>query len=659
MDMYAALGIEVQITELDIVTGNGQHLSHQPEYYRRIFEHAIAVNARGAGQVTAICMWGPNDANSWITRREGRENDAPLLHDRNNNPKPAYNALTAIVPQSQWGDGNNPAFGGGGLSPVEPDSRGYFFHSTFEDRTTLNGLDGWEARGSTVANSGARAFAGERSVLVSGRTNSWQGVQRPLNPRAFVSGNEYSFSAMVLYREGAATETFYLSIQYTNPAGETQFSRIAEGTVSSGQWLQLANRNFLIPAGAANVIIYVETAPDSVIDFHADEMIGAVAGTVVPGVDLPVPPTAVITTAATPPTSAATPTTTPQTTIVTTAAATATTPQTATATTAPTSTAATATTPQTATATTAPTSTAATAATPQTATATTVPTSTAATATTPQTTATAVSATSPLTLTTTTATAAVSPTTTQTTGTVVTTTTGTVTTIVLMTPATSTTPAVTATTPQTTTGIATTGTAATTAPPIATTVPPIVTTTTEPTVITTIQSAETTATATSATATTLAETTTASAVTTTVPVTATVTSVTTTEYIQQTTVTTAFTTTQTTTAPTTPAVFCEACGAGISASGNFCASCGSSVTTAVTSAATTGLRLGDVTGTGEISISDAVDILRYLAGMQSLTGGNNDSFNAARITGGDLPTILDVIEILRYLAGMNSILKPR
>jgi GH35 family endo-1,4-beta-xylanase len=120
MNMYAALNIEVQITELDIGLHNGDNprftLQQQANRYRGVFEHAIKVNSRGGGQFTAICIWGPNDANSWRNRREIV--DDPTLHDSNNQPKLAYDALIALVPEAQWGDGDNP--GGGNTCEGTP-----------------------------------------------------------------------------------------------------------------------------------------------------------------------------------------------------------------------------------------------------------------------------------------------------------------------------------------------------------------------------------------------------------------------------------------------------------------------------------------------------------------------------------------------------------
>jgi hypothetical protein len=65
-------------------------------------------------------------------------------------------------------------------------------------------------------------------------------------------------------------------------------------------------------------------------------------------------------------------------------------------------------------------------------------------------------------------------------------------------------------------------------------------------------------------------------------------------------------------------------------------------------------KLGDITGTGEVTIEDALEILKYLAGIDNVIEKGGDYLKAALITGGDEPTIDDVLEILKYLAGMEN-----
>lgn len=105
MDYFANLGIQVQLTELDPSTQNGQYTSQQPTRYANIFKKAMEINARKVGKVTAICIWTPRDDHTWL----GSQN-SPALHSANGARKPAYDAVTALVPESQWGDGDKPTF---------------------------------------------------------------------------------------------------------------------------------------------------------------------------------------------------------------------------------------------------------------------------------------------------------------------------------------------------------------------------------------------------------------------------------------------------------------------------------------------------------------------------------------------------------------------
>ena len=68
--------------------------------------------------------------------------------------------------------------------------------------------------------------------------------------------------------------------------------------------------------------------------------------------------------------------------------------------------------------------------------------------------------------------------------------------------------------------------------------------------------------------------------------------------------------------------------------------------------------LGDVNGDGVVSISDALEVLKYLAKLpdNAITKGGKDSlaWNAAVIKGGDAPSINDALEILKKLAKLEN-----
>lgn len=273
MKKYLSIGCDVQITELDISTENGTYtLQEQADKYKAIFQAAMDWNTNPSsdGRVTAVCIWGPNDANTWI-----KTENAPLLYDTNHQPKLAYKTLTAMIPESEWGDGSDYS---GDDKPILPNEYGWYFHSPFEGDT-----DSWEGRGSaTVMTSGRTAYVGSESLLVQGRTAAWNGAARALNPKAFVPGETFSFSVNVTYFDGKKTEPFYLKLQYTDANGDTQYSTVAEATAIQGEWVQLANKEYTIPADAKNMQLYVETA-ENLSNFYLDEAIGAVGGTSILG----------------------------------------------------------------------------------------------------------------------------------------------------------------------------------------------------------------------------------------------------------------------------------------------------------------------------------------------------------------------------------------
>ncbi len=276
MRKYLSIGCDVQVTELDISVENGTYTyTEQADKYKAIFEAAMDFNTNpiSEGRVTAVCIWGPNDAHSWLSSGSNA-----LLYDANNQPKEAYSALTSIIPESEWGDGSN--YQGSDPKPVEPDENGWYFHHTYEA-----GTEGWKGRGpATVETTTSSASKGQQSLSVSGRTDTWNGAAYGISSRAFKAGEKYSFSVDVCY-DGAsapASELFHFTLEYTGDDGEAHYDKIASGTLYKGEWAQLANENYQIPDGATGMSIYVET-DSSLTDFMIDEAIGAVAGTKVDG----------------------------------------------------------------------------------------------------------------------------------------------------------------------------------------------------------------------------------------------------------------------------------------------------------------------------------------------------------------------------------------
>lgn len=152
----------------------------------------------------------------------------------------------------------------------------YYFINGFEGTT-----DGWKGRGAASVELSAVFYEGIGSIYVTGRTAAWNGAYTPLSSD-FAAGQEYSFSANVMYNTRSKSETFYLKIQYKDAAGEVNYDGIAEVTTIAGMWAQLANTNYTIPEGATDIQLYVETA-EGTTDFYVDDVRGAAAGTVIDG----------------------------------------------------------------------------------------------------------------------------------------------------------------------------------------------------------------------------------------------------------------------------------------------------------------------------------------------------------------------------------------
>lgn len=149
---------------------------------------------------------------------------------------------------------------------AQPDENGYYLQADF-----TSGTNSWSSRGD------AKVSSSDGVLSVTGRTDSWHGAAIDLPSSKFKAGNSYSFSVEAM-QDKTASEEFKLTLQYAGSDGKEHYDNITSGTASKGEWVQLSNASFEIPAGAKNLILYVETA-DSTTDFYVDDAIVAVDGT--------------------------------------------------------------------------------------------------------------------------------------------------------------------------------------------------------------------------------------------------------------------------------------------------------------------------------------------------------------------------------------------
>jgi endo-1,4-beta-xylanase len=104
--LYASLGLDIQITEVDVsmyVLGEEytpdtyytlekltpELLDQQADRYREFFE----LFRKHSDVISSVTMWGIVDNNTWLSEFPSGQEDFPLLFDAQQQPKPSFWAL--------------------------------------------------------------------------------------------------------------------------------------------------------------------------------------------------------------------------------------------------------------------------------------------------------------------------------------------------------------------------------------------------------------------------------------------------------------------------------------------------------------------------------------------------------------------------------------
>jgi len=173
---FANLGVDVQITELDI-EGNG---SSQADQFKGVTQACLAV-----ARCTGITVWGVKDSDSW------RASGTPLLFDGSGNKKQAY---TAVL--NQLNAGGTPVQGGGGTTnpPTDPTTPP-------TNPTTPPPTNGGGGGSCSVSYSEGQKwndrFNGNVTVRANGNIGSWTATVQLQNPQyvSAVWGGQASWPA--------------------------------------------------------------------------------------------------------------------------------------------------------------------------------------------------------------------------------------------------------------------------------------------------------------------------------------------------------------------------------------------------------------------------------------------------------------------------------
>lgn len=90
INKYAEMGLEIQVTELDVGTSDNSEEGQKAlgSRYKALFTIINDAIDRGKANISSVTFWGLSDDRSWLNKAD--QPSYPLLFDRDLNPKPAY-----------------------------------------------------------------------------------------------------------------------------------------------------------------------------------------------------------------------------------------------------------------------------------------------------------------------------------------------------------------------------------------------------------------------------------------------------------------------------------------------------------------------------------------------------------------------------------------
>lgn len=156
MDRFAAIGVEVAISEMDEQLGTStpdtDQLNAQASRYRQVATACVE-----ASNCVRFTVWGLSDNTSWI------RNDAPLLFDGNYQPKPAYWAVREALTGQSATPPTQPVQPPQPPQPVQPASPNIIGS---EDDMRSNTLRGWACDTNNPSSTISVSFFTENGTLV-------------------------------------------------------------------------------------------------------------------------------------------------------------------------------------------------------------------------------------------------------------------------------------------------------------------------------------------------------------------------------------------------------------------------------------------------------------------------------------------------------------
>lgn len=149
------------------------------------------------------------------------------------------------------------------------DEEKVFYKNGFEDGE-YQGIMGRGAATLEVSTS-VHHDVGNNSLSVSGRTDTWHGIQLSL-ARYVTSGNTYDFKAYIKQDTGSE-QTCDMGVQYKDAGGETKYDSVVGygKACASGEWTELRG-SFKVPETASEIALYLQCSSSGMADFFVDDL---------------------------------------------------------------------------------------------------------------------------------------------------------------------------------------------------------------------------------------------------------------------------------------------------------------------------------------------------------------------------------------------------
>lgn len=253
------LGVTIHVTELDVnaVKSSANQDYEQGLYFQNLFSELLKAKAEGY-DIESVTIWGLTDAGSW------RSSDTPVLFRGDLSKKPAFDG---VVLAKKGGELEKPS------DYVEPPKDDDPFDDNFEDGTFAG-----SARAGATIKVVDGAYEGDKCVLVSGATETWDGyvvnLSRFLGKKLKVSFAVKSTAAQVSFSADIADLWPHI-IEVDTTSGDWVFVE-GELDLTTNKWV-LPTGEVEVPADLDSLVLYWETQ-DCTDDLYIDAVHMEVVG---------------------------------------------------------------------------------------------------------------------------------------------------------------------------------------------------------------------------------------------------------------------------------------------------------------------------------------------------------------------------------------------